>query len=159
MSYERMKKREAELKAEVARMLAAAEAADAQEDETFGQRQARRRDAGLGWRQAEAAGEDPAGNGTRGGRRQAGAEGRASIGGRKGTAAPAKAARSRANGGGAIGQLIQSQRNFTDPKAAYESKDGFVQAYNAQAAVDAGPRSLSRTKLTQCGSDQGQLVP
>ena len=36
MSYERMKKREAELQAEVARMLAAAEAADAQEDETFG---------------------------------------------------------------------------------------------------------------------------
>ena len=37
MSYERMKKREAELKAEVARMLAAAEAADSEEDETFGQ--------------------------------------------------------------------------------------------------------------------------
>src|SRR5438477_13011957 len=36
MSYERMKKREAELKAEVACMLAAAEAADAQEDEAFG---------------------------------------------------------------------------------------------------------------------------
>jgi transposase len=36
MSYERMKKREGELKAEVARMLAAAEAADAAEDETFG---------------------------------------------------------------------------------------------------------------------------
>src|SRR6187551_3786117 len=36
MSYARMKKREAELKAEVACMLAAAEAADAQEDETFG---------------------------------------------------------------------------------------------------------------------------
>src|ERR1035437_2818382 len=36
MSYERMKKREAELKAEVARMLAAAEAADSEEDETFG---------------------------------------------------------------------------------------------------------------------------
>jgi Transposase domain (DUF772) len=36
MSYERMKKHEAELRAEVARMLAAAEAADAQEDETFG---------------------------------------------------------------------------------------------------------------------------
>ena len=33
MSYERMKKREAELKAEVAGMLAAAEAADVQEDE------------------------------------------------------------------------------------------------------------------------------
>src|SRR6202048_4767830 len=37
MSDERMKKREAELKAEVARMLAAAEAADCEEDETFGQ--------------------------------------------------------------------------------------------------------------------------
>src|SRR5450830_1365306 len=36
MSYERMKKREVELKAEVARMLAAAEAADSEEDETFG---------------------------------------------------------------------------------------------------------------------------
>ena len=36
MSYERMKKREAELKAEVACMLAAAEAADVQEDEIFG---------------------------------------------------------------------------------------------------------------------------
>ena len=36
MSYESIKKREAELKAEVARMLAAAEAADAEEDETFG---------------------------------------------------------------------------------------------------------------------------
>src|SRR5881397_669391 len=36
MSYERMKKREAELKAEVAGMLAAAAAADVQEDEIFG---------------------------------------------------------------------------------------------------------------------------
>ena len=36
MSYERMQKREAELKAEVARMLAAAEAANSEEDETFG---------------------------------------------------------------------------------------------------------------------------
>ena len=36
MSYERMKKREAELKAEVACMLAAAEAADVQKDEIFG---------------------------------------------------------------------------------------------------------------------------
>jgi hypothetical protein len=36
VSYERMKKREAELKAEVACMLAAAEAADVQEDEIFG---------------------------------------------------------------------------------------------------------------------------
>ena len=36
MSYERMKKRAAELKTEVACMLADAEAADVQEDEIFG---------------------------------------------------------------------------------------------------------------------------
>src|SRR5258705_9143259 len=33
----------------------------------------------------------------------------------------------------------KSQRNFTDPESRImKSKDGFVQAYNAQAAVDAG---------------------
>ena len=63
MSYERMKKREAELKAEVARMLAAAEAADSEEDETFGQGEHGDEDAGLGRRQAETTGENPAGDG------------------------------------------------------------------------------------------------
>ncbi len=62
MSYERMKKREAELQAEVDRWLEAAEAADAEEDKLYGG-QARRRDAGLGGRQAEAAGQDPRGQG------------------------------------------------------------------------------------------------
>jgi hypothetical protein len=38
MSYERMKKREAELRAEVDRWLAAAEAADAEEDKLYGQK-------------------------------------------------------------------------------------------------------------------------
>jgi len=40
-----------------------------------------------------------------------------------------------------------------------KSKDGFVQAYNAQAAVDAGAQIIVAHELTQCGSDQGQLVP
>jgi hypothetical protein len=39
-----------------------------------------------------------------------------------------------------------------------KSKDGFVQAYNAQAAVDAGAQIIVAHELTQCGSDQGQLV-
>jgi hypothetical protein len=39
------------------------------------------------------------------------------------------------------------------------SKDGFVQAYNAQAAVDAGAQIIVPHELTQCGNDQGQLVP
>jgi hypothetical protein len=42
MSYERMKQREAELKAEVDRWLTAAEAADAEEDKASGQGQTRR---------------------------------------------------------------------------------------------------------------------
>ena len=52
------------------------------------------------------------------------------------------------------------QRNFTDPESRImKSKDGFVQAYNAQAAVDAGAQIIVAHELTQCGSDQGQLVP
>lgn len=40
-----------------------------------------------------------------------------------------------------------------------KSKDGFVQAYNAQAAVDAHAQVIVAHDLTQCGNDQGQLVP
>src|SRR5450631_3204134 len=37
----------------------------------------------------------------------------------------------------------KSQRNFTDPESRImKSKDGFVQAYNAQAAVDAGAQII-----------------
>src|SRR5258707_1277975 len=53
----------------------------------------------------------------------------------------------------------KSQR-FTDPESRImKSKDGFVQAYNAQAAVDAGAQIIVAHELTQCGNDQGQLVP
>ena len=37
-----------------------------------------------------------------------------------------------------------------------KSKEGFVQAYNAQAAVDAEAQIIVAHELTQCGSDQGQ---
>jgi hypothetical protein len=40
-----------------------------------------------------------------------------------------------------------------------KSKDGFVQAYNAQAAVDAGVQIIVAHEVTQCGNDQGQLMP
>ena len=39
-----------------------------------------------------------------------------------------------------------------------KSKDGFVQAYTAQAAFDAHVQIIVAHELTQCGSDQGQLV-
>src|SRR6266850_1125612 len=49
----------------------------------------------------------------------------------------------------------KSQRNFTDPESRImKSKDGFVQAYNAQAAVDAGAQIIVAHELTQCGNDQ-----
>ncbi|MFC3323599.1 transposase [Mesorhizobium cantuariense] len=54
----------------------------------------------------------------------------------------------------------KSQRNFTDRESRImKSKDGFVQAYNAQAAVDAAAQIIVAHELTQCGNDQGQLVP
>jgi hypothetical protein len=40
-----------------------------------------------------------------------------------------------------------------------KSKDGFVQAYNAQAAVDGTAQVNVAHDLTQSGSDQTQLVP
>src|SRR5689334_18284811 len=54
----------------------------------------------------------------------------------------------------------KAQRNFTDPESRImKSKEGFVQAYNAQAAVDANAQIIVAHELTQCGSDHGQLVP
>src|SRR5664280_556777 len=75
----------------------------------FRQRQARRRDAGLGRRQAETAGEDPAGDGGAGGRRQAGGGGRASHRGRKGTAAPSRGPQEAGQTGGAAIGPTRSQ--------------------------------------------------
>ena len=113
MSYERMKKREAELKAEVARMLAAAEEERRIEVEKEQQRQ---------------------------------------VEGRKKPGKPAAPPSDQPD--------PKSQRNFTDPESRImKSKDGFVQAYNAQAAVDAHAQIIVAHELTQCGNDQGQLMP
>ena len=40
-----------------------------------------------------------------------------------------------------------------------KSKEGFVQAYNAQAAVDADAQIIVAHELTQCGSDQANWCP
>ena len=162
MSYERMKKREAELKAEVARMLAAAEAADAEEDETFGKD--KRGDEMPDWagdkqkrlakiQQAMAALEAEARLAAEEERRiEAEKEQQRQAEGRKKPGKPAAPPSDQPD--------PKSQRNFTDPESRImKSKDGFVQAYNAQAAVDAGAQIIVAHELTQCGNDQGQLVP
>src|SRR5208283_4002099 len=54
----------------------------------------------------------------------------------------------------------KAQKNFTDPESRImKSKDGFVQAFNAQAAVDAGAQIIVAQGVTQDANDKHQLVP
>ena len=53
----------------------------------------------------------------------------------------------------------KSQRNFTDPDSRIlKTKDGYIQGYNAQAAVDAKAQIIVAHGLTASMSDHGQLV-
>jgi len=53
----------------------------------------------------------------------------------------------------------KAQRNFTDPESRImKGRDGFIQAYNAQAAVDAGAQIIVAHRLTNNGSDQDALL-
>jgi transposase len=54
----------------------------------------------------------------------------------------------------------KAQRNFTDPESRImKTKDGFIQGFNAQAAVDAESQVIVAQDLSQCGSDKQQLKP
>lgn len=161
MSYQRMQRREAELAAEVARWLAAAEAADAEDDQRYG---ARRGDEMPAWvadkqkrlariraakaeleAEAEAAAEAQA-------QRRAEAEAKRLAEGRKKngrTPAPPSPE-----------PEAKAQRNFTDADSRIlKTKDGYIQGYNAQAAVDATAQIIVAHGLTPSLSDQDQLVP
>ena len=53
-----------------------------------------------------------------------------------------------------------AQRNFTDPESRImKGKDGFVQAYNGQLAVDARAQVIVACDLTDAAVDAGRLVP
>jgi transposase len=161
MSYERMKKREAELAAEVDRWLKAAEAADAEEDKLYGDK---RGDEMPDWvadkqkrlekiraakaeleAEAKAAAEEEA-------RRRAEAEERRIAEGRKKNGKTPAPPSAEPDG--------KAQRNFTDPESRIlKTKDGYIQGYNAQAAVDAKAQIIVAHSLTESMSDQDQLVP
>jgi transposase len=54
----------------------------------------------------------------------------------------------------------KAQRNFTDPESRImKTNDGFIQGYNAQAAVDAEAQIIVACVLSNAATDQAQLVP
>src|ERR1700751_428881 len=162
MSYERMEKRAAELEAEVAKWLSAAEATDAVEDKLHGgdktgeempdwitdkkRRAERIREAKAELEADAKAAAEAKLKAVVEAQERRGAEGRRK-GGRK--AAPPSTEPD-----------AKAQKNFTDPESRImKSKDGFVQAYNAQAAVDAQAQIIVAHDVTQSAVDCGQLVP
>jgi transposase len=160
MSYAHMKKRDAELQAEVDRWLAAAEAADTDEDAIHG---SKRGDEMPAWvadktkriekiRAAKAELEAEAKAAADEERRvqvEAG-EKRLADGRKKNGKAPAPPSDE---------PDPKSQRNFTDAESRIlKTKDGYIQGYNAQAAVDGEAQIIVAHSLTPSMSDHGQLV-
>ena len=154
MSYARMVAAEAALAAEVAAWLGRAEAADAAEDRALGA--AARGDEMPDWvankdkrlakiREAKAALEAEAQAAAAAARdAQAQAPKRP---GRKPKPPPAVPA-------------DKAQRNFTDPcSRILKTNDGFIQGYNAQAAVDADRQIIVAHGLSNASGDHGQLEP
>ena len=161
MSYDRMKKREAELEAEVDRWLKAAEAADAEEDKLYGDK---RGDEIPDWvadkqkrlekiREAKAALEAEAKAAAEAeSKARAEAEDKRQAEGRKKTGKPPAPPKAEPDG--------KAQRNFTDPESRIlKTKDGYIQGYNAQAAVDGAHQIIVAQTLTSSSSDQAQLAP
>jgi len=169
MSYERMKKREAELKAEVDRWLEAAEAADAEEDKLYGGKRGDELPAWVADKQkrlekirqakAELEAQARAAAEAEGKARAAAEDKRKAEGGKKtGASASLKAGKPatppKAEPDG------KAQRNFTDPESRIlKTRDGYIQGYNAQAAVDGEDQVIVAHTLTNSSSDQAQLAP
>jgi len=58
------------------------------------------------------------------------------------------------------GPPARAQRNLSDPDSRLlKTRDGFVQGYNGQLAVDAAHQIIVAQRLTTNGSDQAGLVP
>src|ERR1700693_604193 len=132
MSYERMDKRAAELEAEVARWLEVAEATDAEEDRLHGADKSRAERIRKAKAELEAEAKASAEaklKAAAAAQQQREAEGRKKPG--RQAAPPSTAPDPKA------------QKNFTDPQSRImKSKDGFVQAYNAQIAVDSAAQII-----------------
>ena len=140
MSYARMEERAAELEAEVGRWMSAATAADAAEDKAFGREKSgeempawaadkKKRAEKIRAAQAELEAEAKAAAEAKA-KAQAEAEEKRKAEGRKKRGKPPAEPSDKPD--------PKAQKNFTDPESRImKTKDGFIQGYNAQAAVDA----------------------
>jgi Transposase DDE domain len=141
MSYDRMLEKEKQLKAEVKQLLEQAEAADAEEDKQYGKD--RRGD------------ELPAELQRRETRIKKIREARRAV---------EQRARDRALAEGADPKQAKpkdkDQYNFTDPESRImKGADGFVQAYNVQAAVEPDFQLIVGQTVTAAPNDKEQLLP
>jgi len=141
MSYDRMLEKEKQLKAEVKQLLEQAEAADAEEDKHYGKD--RRGD------------ELPAELQRRETRMKKIKEAKRAV---------EQRARDKAVAEGAEPKQAKpkdkDQYNFTDPESRImKGADGFVQAYNAQAAVEPDLQLIVGQTVTAAANDKEQLLP
>jgi transposase len=141
MSYGRMGEQEAALQAEIAELLRRAEQADRDEDARYGPD--RRGD------------ELPAELARRESRLQKIRDAQAAL------EAEARAQAAQAGQDPARAKPApKAQRNFTDPESKIQkTADGFIQGYNAQAAVDAHAQVIVAQDVTPMAADVGELVP
>jgi transposase len=159
MSHDRMGPKIEELAAQVAAMLAEAEATDRAEDAEFGED--RRGD------------ELPAELATKEGRLARMRAAKAAIEAEAREKAAAKAAAKAADDGGdeaAVSEAAETaassatpnpktQRNFTDPESRMmKTTDGFHYAYNAQTVVDEGSQVVLAAEVTQQATDIDQFL-
>jgi transposase len=156
MSYERMLREEQRLREEVKQLLAEAEQTDKDEDKRYGRN--RRGD------------ELPVELGRREERLKRIAEAKKALDARARAEAEQKDQNSDKNGRPGAGSRRgrraaaqpkpKAQHNFTDPESRImKGPDGFVQAYNAQAAVEPALQLIVGQALTQQANDKQQLIP
>jgi transposase len=143
MSYKRMKEEEARLEAEVAELLKKAEAVDEEEDQRYGK---------------DTRGDElPKELAFRESRLKKIREARAAL-----EAEARLEAEKRPEKGEAVVPRDKAQRNFTDPDSHIMPAPGgkhFIQAYNAQAAVDSANQVIVAAEVTNKPTDRGQAEP